>query len=189
MVQSCQRLNKHVNTLIPELVTTSSEKIECVINIEVVVAIEMSADKVVDLLLCLLVQVLELVNSRELCDVETIGQNAIGLSLQQMLRLKSCDMRNSGENIASMCGGSLNTVSVVDTTLASFSVDIEPLQVVVKVHGAGAKVSAEKSSVCGKDRRNIDAAPLAEGQGNASKPLVEVSNNSLLLLVANELRN
>ncbi|KAI6766392.1 hypothetical protein HG531_011614 [Fusarium graminearum] len=189
VVQSCQRLNKHVNTLIPELVTTSSEKIECVINIEVVVAIEMSADKVVDLLLCLLVQVLELVNSRELCDVETIRQNAIGLSLQQMLRLKSCDMRNSGENIASMCGGSLNTVSVVYTTLASFSVDIEPLQVVVKVHGAGAKVSAEKSSVCGKDRRNIDAAPLAEGQGNASKPLVEVSNNSLLLLVADELRN
>jgi hypothetical protein len=189
VVQSCQRLDKHVNTLIPELVTTSSEKIQCVIDIKVVVAIEMSADKVVNLLLCLLVQVLEFVHSRELCDVETVGQNAVGLSFQKMLRLESCDVRNSGENITSMCGSSLNTVSVVDTTLASFSIDIEPLQVVVKVHGAGAKVSAEKSSVCGKDRRDIDAAPLAEGQSNASKPLVEVGNNSLLLLVADELRN
>jgi hypothetical protein len=189
VVQSRQRLNEHVNALIPEFVTTSSEEIQCVINIEVVVAIEMSADKVVDLLLCLLVQVLEFVDSRELGDVETIGQNAVGLSLQQMLRLERCDVRNCGEDIASMCGSSLNTVSVVDTTLAGFSIDIEPLKVVVKVHGAGAKVSAEKSGVCGKDRRDIDAALLAEGEGNASKPLVEVSNNSLLLLVADELWN
>ena len=189
MVQSRQRLDEHVNTLISELITASGEEVQCVIHIEVVVAIEMSANKVVDLLFCLLVEVLELMNSRELCDVETVGKNTIGLALQQMLGLERCDVGNGGEDIAGMCRSSLDTVSVVNTTLASLCIDIEPLQVVVKVYGAGAKVSAEKSGVCGKDRRNIDAALLAEGQGNASKPLVEVSNDSPLLLVADKLRS
>lgn len=149
--------------------------------------IEVPSNKVMNLLLCLLMQVLEFVNRRELCDVQTIGQNAIRLSLQQMLGLKRCDVGDCGENITCMRGCSFNAVSVVDTALTSLSIDIEPLQVVVEIHGASAEVSAEKSGVCGKDRRHIDAALLAEGQGNASKPLVEVSNDSPLLLMADEL--
>ncbi|KAI6772502.1 hypothetical protein HG530_003460 [Fusarium avenaceum] len=167
VVESCQRLDEHVNTLIPELITTGSEEVQCVVDVEIEVTVEMTSNKIVNLLLCLLVQVLELVNGRELGDIETIGKNTIRLSLQQMFGLER--------------------LSVVNTTLACLSINIEPLEVVVEVHGAGAEVSAEKSGVCGEDRRDIDAAPLAKGKSDTSKPLVEVSNNGFLLFVAHEL--
>jgi hypothetical protein len=40
-----------------------------------------------------------------------------------------------------MSGGSLNAVSVIYAPLTRFGVDIEPLQVVVKVHRARAQIA------------------------------------------------
>jgi hypothetical protein len=52
----------------------------------------MTAHEIVDLDLGLLMQVLELMGSGELLDVQTIGQNTIRLSLQKMLALVCGDV-------------------------------------------------------------------------------------------------
>jgi hypothetical protein len=85
VVQSCERLNEHVDTLIPEFVTASSEHVKGIVRIKIIVPVEVTPYKVMNLLLGLLVQVLELVDSGELGDVETIGKDAIRLALKQML--------------------------------------------------------------------------------------------------------
>jgi hypothetical protein len=72
-----KRLDKHINTFIPKLVSTSSEQVERVVQIEIVMTIEMTSDKVVNLLLGLDVEVLEFVHGSELLDVETIGEDTI----------------------------------------------------------------------------------------------------------------
>lgn len=74
---TCKRLDKHVDTFVPELVSTSSEQVECVFKVKVVMTVEVTSDKIVDLLLGLDVQVLELVHGRKLLDVETVGQDTI----------------------------------------------------------------------------------------------------------------
>ena len=85
MNQTGQRLDEHVDTLIPVLVTTSREEVQSLVQIKVVVTVKMAAHKVVDALLVGLMQVLELVGSGELFDIETIGKDTIGLALEQML--------------------------------------------------------------------------------------------------------
>ena len=64
---------------------------------------------------------------------------------------------------------------------------IEPLEMVVKVSGAGAEVATKNCGVGGKDRGDIDLALLAQGQSHTGEPLVEMGDDSLLLLVADEL--
>lgn len=187
MVKTGKRLNEHIHTLIPELVATGSEEVEGVFWLEVVVAIEVTADEVVDLLLGLLMEVLELVHGRKLGDVETVGEDTIGLALEQMLTLVGGDVGNGGEDIAGVGGSTLDAVSVVDTTLSSLGIDIEPLKVVVEIYRAGAQVATEKSGVCCEDGSNINLSPLGQWQRNTGKPFVEVGNDSLLLLVAHKL--
>lgn len=187
VIESCQGLDEHVDTFIPVLVSASSEDVERVVGLKVVVTVEMTSNEVVDLLLGLLMKVLELVNGRKLGDVEAVGQNTVRLSLQQMLRLESGDVRYGGEDIAGMGSSSLDAVPMVDTTLASLSINVEPLQVVVEVHRTGAEISAKESGMGSEDGRDIDMALLAEWQGDASKPFVEVRNDGLCLFVANKL--
>jgi hypothetical protein len=131
---------------------------------------------------------LEFVDGGKLGDIETVRQDAVGFPLQQVLRLECGDVRDGRENIARVCGGALDTVSVVDASLAGFGVDVEVLQVVVKVDRAGAKVSSEESSMGGENSGDVNASLLGERQRDTGKPLVEVSNDSPLLLVANKLR-
>ena len=75
-----KRLDKHINTFIPKLISTSSEEIQSVVQIEIVMTIEMTSDEIVNLLLGLNVEVLELVHSSELLDVETVGEDSVWLS-------------------------------------------------------------------------------------------------------------
>lgn len=187
VVQPGQRLDEHVDTLISEFVTTGCEDIDGVIRVKVVVAIKVTSNEIVDLLLGNLMQVLEFVDRRELCDVQAVRQHTVRLALEQMLRLKCSDVRYSGEDVARMGGSALNAVAVVDTALTSLGVDIKVLKVVVKVNGAGAKVSTEKSSVSGEDGGDVDAALLGQRQSNTGKPLVKVSNDGLVLLVTYKL--
>jgi hypothetical protein len=72
-----KRLDKHINTFIPKLVSTSSEQVERVVEIEIVMTIEMTSDEIVNLLLGLDVEVLELVHGSKLLDVETVGEDTI----------------------------------------------------------------------------------------------------------------
>lgn len=148
----------------------------------------MTSDEVIDLDLGLLMQVLELVSGRELLDVETVGQDTVWFPLQQVLTLVSCDVGDSGKDIGRVGCSSLNAVAVVDTTLSSFSIDIEVLQVVVKIDGSSAKISAEKGSVGGKYGGDINATLLAERKGYTSQPFVELDDNCFSLLVVDKLR-
>ena len=72
-----KRFDKHINTFIPKLVSTSSEQVERVVQIEIVMTIEMTSDEIVNLLLGLDVEILEFVHSRELLDVKTVGKDTI----------------------------------------------------------------------------------------------------------------
>lgn len=187
VVQARKRLDEHVATLIPVLITTSSEEVQRVIRIEIIVTIEVTAHEIVNLLLGLLVQVLELVHGAELCDVESVGEHAIGLALEEMLTLIGGDVGDGGEDVAGVCGGALDAVAVVDAALACLGVDVKVLKVVVEVDGAGAEVASEESCVGCEDGRDVDAALLAEGEGDTREPLVEVGNDCLFLLVRDEL--
>lgn len=53
------------------------EHVQSVVEIEIIVAVEVTADKVIDLLLGNRVHVLELVHRTELDDIETVGQNTV----------------------------------------------------------------------------------------------------------------
>lgn len=64
-----------------------------------------------------------------------------------------------------MCCGPFNAVPMVDTALASFVVNVEILQVVVKVNGARAKITAEKGRVGREDSCNVDVTLAAQGDG------------------------
>lgn len=77
MKRTSQRFNKHIHTLIPVLVSTSSEQVDGVLKIEIVMTVKMTSDEIVDLLFCLNVQVLELVHSGEFDNVQTVRQDTI----------------------------------------------------------------------------------------------------------------
>jgi hypothetical protein len=51
-----------------------------------------------------------------------------------VLGLEGGNVRNSGEDVASVGSSSFNAVSVVNSSLSSLGIDIEPLKVVVEVH-------------------------------------------------------
>lgn len=59
VVEARERLDEHVHALVAVLVATSSEEVERLVEVKVVVAVEVASDKVVDLLLRDGVQVLE----------------------------------------------------------------------------------------------------------------------------------
>ena len=183
MIQSCQGLDEHIDTFVSVFISTCSEEVESVVWLKVVVAVEMTSNEVVNLLFRLLVQVLEFVHSRELLDVQAIGQNSVRLTLQQMLTLVRSDVRDGRKDIRSMCSCTFDAVSVINTALARFGIDVKVLKVVVKVNRAGAEISTQKSCVGGEDGSDIYPSFFGQRKGYTCKPLVEVRNDSPLLLV------
>ena len=183
MVEAGQRFDEHVHTLIPELISTSREEVKRVFRVEIVMSVEVAAHKIVYLLLGLLMQVLELVDGRELGHVQTIGQHTVGFALEQVLALEGRDMRYGGENVTAMSSSALDAIPMVDTTLSCLRIYIKPLQVVVEIDGASAKVSAQEGCVGREDGRDVYAPPLAKRKTNTSKPFVEMCDHSFLLLV------
>ena len=82
----------------------SETHVEHVIEIEIVVAVEVSPDEVVDLGLGGGVHVLELVHCLELDNIKTIWENTIGLALEQMFALVGHDVENGHENVGTVGG-------------------------------------------------------------------------------------
>lgn len=111
-------------------------------------------------------QVLELVHSRELLHIETIGQNAVGLPLQQVLTLKGRNVRDRREDIGTVRSSPLNAVTVVDATLSGLGVYIKVLQIVVEIDGAGTEVATKESSVGREDGGQIHVTLLGQGEGH-----------------------
>lgn len=134
VIKSCKGFDKHIDTLVPVLVSTCSEKVECIIEIKVVVAIEMTSYKVIDDIFLDGMQILEFVHGLEFDDVEPIRQNSIRLSLQQMFALVGGDVTDCGEDIGGMCSSAFYAISVIDSSFAGFVIDIKVLEIVVEVH-------------------------------------------------------
>lgn len=183
MIETSQRLNEHVDTFITVLVTTSGEEVQGLVGVEVIMAIEVTTNEVVDALLVDLMQILELVSCRELLDIQTVGQNTVGLALEQMLTLVSSDMRYSSEDIGGVGSTAFYAVTVVDASLSSLGIAIKVLQVVVEIDRAGAEITTEEGCVSGEDGSHVNSALLTQRESNTSEPLMELSNDCALLFV------
>ena len=72
-----KRLDKHVHTLITELVTTSSKQINRIFQIKVVMTVKVTSDEIVNFFFRLNMEVLKLVHGREFDHVETVRQDTI----------------------------------------------------------------------------------------------------------------
>lgn len=104
-----------------------------------------------------------------------------------MLSFVGGDMRDRGKDIAAVSSSTLDAVSVVDATLASFVVDIKIPEVVVKVDGSSTKVTSEQGSVGGEDGGDVDMTLAAEGDAHTCEPFVEVGNNRRSFLMCHKL--
>lgn len=67
-------------------------------------------------------------------------------------------------------------------------IDIEVLEIVVKVYASSAKVSSEKSSVGCEDGSEIDVSLPAEGDSDADLPFVKVCDDCGSQLFGNILK-
>ena len=141
-------------------------------------AIEVTTNELVNLGLASRMEVLELVHSLELYHVQAVWEHAIRFALKQMLALISSDVRNGGEHIGAVGGGSLDAVPVINTALACFVIHVKILKVVVKVDGACAEVATEEGCVGGKHGDNIYVSLATERNGETGLPFVEVGNDS-----------
>jgi hypothetical protein len=134
-------------------------------------------------------QVLELVHCLELDNIESIRQHPVRFPLQQMLTLVRSYMRYSSEYIGAVCSGALNTVSVVDSALSGFVVDIEVLEVVVEVDGAGTEVSTKECGMRREYGRYVDMTFPTKGDSEACLPFMEVGDDSCVKLARHILQN
>lgn len=127
VIESCKRFDKHIDTLVSVLVSAGSEKVECIIEIKVVVTIEMTSYKVIDNILLDGMQILEFVHGLEFDDVEPVRQNSVGFPLQQMFAFVGGDMTDCCEDIGGMCSSAFYAISVIDSSFAGLMIDIEML--------------------------------------------------------------
>lgn len=104
-----------------------------------------------------------------------------------MLGFVGSDVRDSGKDVAAVGCGTLDTVTMVDTTLASFMVDVKVAKVVVKVDGPGTEVSSKQGGVGCEDGGDIDMTLAAQGDAHTSEPLVEVCDHGRSFLMGHEL--
>jgi len=152
------------------------------------VAVEVAANEVVDLLLGLLVQVLELVDSGKFGDIQPVRQDTVRLALEQVLAFIGSDVGDGGEDVTRVGRRPLDAVPVVDTALAGLSINVEVLQVVVEVDRAGAQIPTQQCCMSCEDGGHINGTLPDQRQRNTGKPLVEVRNDCPLLLMADELQ-
>jgi hypothetical protein len=138
----------------------------------------MTSHEFVDLLFLDGMQILELVNGREFLDIETVGQHAIGFSLEQMLGLEGGDVGDCGEDIGGVSRCALYAVSMIDPSLSCFCVHIEELQIVVEVDRAGAEVSSKEGGVGSEDGGDVHLSFLGQGKGDTGEPFVKVGDDS-----------
>src|SRR5262249_48529783 len=124
------------------LIPACREDIECVIQVEVKISVEVTPHKFMNFLLVRGMKVLELMHGRELLDIQAIGQDTVRFSLQQMLTFVGGDMGDCGENIGGMCCSAFDAIPVIYASLPSFRVNVEPLEVVIKVDRPRTEVSS-----------------------------------------------
>lgn len=83
-----------------------------------------------------------------------------------MLAFVCRDVRNGSEYIAGVGRRTLDAVSVVDSSLSSFGINIKVLKIVVEIDGTGTEVSSKQSCMCREDGGYIYATSLTQGKSN-----------------------
>lgn len=116
----------------------------------------MTPNEIIDLGFRLCMQILELMHGLELNNIKAIRYNTVWFALKQMLGLVSSDVGDGSEDICTMSCGPFDTVAVVDTTLSSFMIDVEVLQIVVEVDRACTEIATEQSSMGSEYSCHID---------------------------------
>jgi hypothetical protein len=79
------------------------------------------------------VEVLELVHGLEFDYVQPIRQNTVWLALKEAFCLLRGKVRDGSKDIGAVGSRAFNAISVVDTTLPRFVIDIEVLKIIVEV--------------------------------------------------------
>ena len=110
-ILTSQTLEEHVNTLVPVLVSSSSEHVNGILHIKVIMTVKVTLDKLVDLGLGQGVEVLKLVHGLEFDHVETVGKDTVGLSFEQVFGFEGGDVGDGGEDVGAVSGGSFDAVS------------------------------------------------------------------------------
>ena len=187
MVQSRHALDEHVHAFVAELVPAGREHVKGVLKIKIVMSVEMTADKVIDLLLGLQMQILELVDRGEFLDVQPVRQDTVRLALEQMLTLERRDVRHGRENVGRMRRSSLNAVPVVDASLAGLGIYVEVLEVVVEIDRPRTEIASEQGRMGGEDSGQIHVPLFGQWQGHPGQPLVKMSHHRQSTLVGDEL--
>lgn len=75
-----------------------------------------------------------------------------------MFALKRGNVTDGGEHIGAVCRRPFDTVTMVDTPLTSFMINVKILQVVVKVNTASTEVTTQKSRVGGEDGGDVNVS-------------------------------
>jgi hypothetical protein len=102
------------------------------------------------------VHILELVHSLEFDHVESIWQNPVWLALQQVFGFISCDVGDRGKHVGAVGGRSLDAVAVVDSPLSCFVIDIEILEVVVKINTSRTEIATKQGRMGSEDRGDVN---------------------------------
>jgi len=83
-----------------------------------------------------------------------------------MLAFVGGDVTDCREDIGGMSSCAFYAISVIDPSFAGFMIDVEILQIVVKVDRSSTQVSSEQSGVRGEDCSDIDATFSAQWESN-----------------------
>lgn len=86
-----------------------------------------------------------------------------------------------------MSRGSLDTISMIDTTFPCLCVHVKILQVIVEIHRSGAEISPQERGMCSKYCSDIDSPLFGQWKSYTSQPFVKMGNNCLLSLVGDKL--
>ena len=97
MIEPRQRLYKDISPFVAKLVSSGSEEIQSLFKIKVEMAIEVTANELVDLFFTFGMQVLKLVKVSS--DVQSVGSDNVRLAFDQMFGLLPSDFGHSGEHV------------------------------------------------------------------------------------------
>jgi hypothetical protein len=86
-----------------------------------------------------------------------------------------------------MRSGTLNAVTMVDSTLSSLGIHVEKLEVIVEINRACAKVTPKEGSVSCEDSGYVNPPLSAKRESDTGEPLVEMRDHCFRSLIANEL--
>lgn len=97
------------------------------------------------------------------------------------------NVRDGSEDISAVSGGTLYAIAVIYTAFTGLVVDVKVLEVVVKVDGSSAEISAEKGGMGREYGSDVEMTLSAKRDGDAGLPFMEMGNDSRRDLARNVL--